>query len=36
MAAIVEFRNAGYAIRGRGLLEDVSFKIDNGETVVLL
>ena len=36
MAAIVEFRNAGYAIHGRGLLEDVSFKIENGETVVLL
>src|SRR5438046_1750305 len=36
MASIVEFRNVGYAIGGRALLEDVSFKIEAGETLVLL
>ena len=36
MATIVEFRNAGYAIHGRALLEDVSFKVESGETIVLL
>ena len=36
MATIVEFRNAGYAINGRALLEDVSFKVESGETIVLL
>jgi len=36
MASIVEFRNVGYVIDGRALLEDVSFKIEAGETLVLL
>ena len=36
MAAIVEFRNAVYAINGRALLEDVSFRVEPGETIVLL
>src|SRR6476469_11138422 len=36
MASIVEFRNVGYVIGGRALLEDVSFKIEAGETLVLL
>src|SRR5215471_1908459 len=36
MATILEFRAVGYAIGGRALLEDVSFKVDAGETVVLL
>ena len=36
MASIVEFRNVGYAIDSRALLEDVSFKIEAGETLVLL
>jgi osmoprotectant transport system ATP-binding protein len=36
MATIVEFRNAVYAISGRALLEDVSFKVESGETIVLL
>ena len=36
MATIVEFRNAAYAINGRAILEDVSFKVETGETVVLL
>jgi osmoprotectant transport system ATP-binding protein len=36
MATAVEFRNAGYVINGRPLLEEVSFKVDSGETVVLL
>src|SRR6476619_6862849 len=36
MASIVEFRNVGYVIGGRALLEDVSFKIEAGETIVLL
>jgi len=36
MATVVEFRKAGYAINGRPLLEDVSFKVESAETVVLL
>src|SRR5437868_8707178 len=36
MASIVEFHNAAYAINGRALLENISFKIETGETVVLL
>jgi len=32
----VEFRNVGYAVAGRTILEDVSFKMEAGETVVLL
>lgn len=36
MATIVEFRNAAYAINGRALLEDISFKVESGETIVLL
>ena len=36
MPTIVEFRNAGFAINGRALLEDVSFKAESGETIVLL
>jgi osmoprotectant transport system ATP-binding protein len=36
MAAIVEFRNAVYAINGRALLENVSFQVEPGETIVLL
>ena len=36
MNPIVEFRNATYAINGRPLLNNVSFSIESGETVVLL
>jgi osmoprotectant transport system ATP-binding protein len=36
MAAIVEFRRAGYAIQSRPLLRDVSFEVKQGETIVLL
>jgi osmoprotectant transport system ATP-binding protein len=36
MSAIVEFRNVAYAINGRALLENVSFDIESGDTVVLL
>ena len=36
MTAIVEFCHAVYAINGRALLDDVSFKVEPGETVVLL
>ena len=36
MTTIVEFRNVGYAIQGRALLENVSFKVESGETIVLL
>src|SRR5437762_12837938 len=36
MPTIVEFRRVGYAINGRPLLEDVSFTIGAGETIVLL
>ena len=32
----MEFRNATYAINGRVLLNNISFSIDSGETVVLL
>src|SRR5947207_14484237 len=36
MPNIVEFRNVGYAINGRALVENISFSIEAGETVVLL
>src|SRR5215813_12245520 len=36
MAPIVEFRNTGYAINGRALLEHISFEVGSGETLVLL
>ena len=36
MASIVEFRKAAFAINGRALLENISFSIEPGETVVLL
>jgi osmoprotectant transport system ATP-binding protein len=36
MAPLVEFRNAGFAIDGRAILEDVSFQVGAGETIVLL
>src|SRR6516162_4950996 len=36
MTSVVEFRDVGYAINGRALLEGVSFKVDAGETLVLL
>ena len=36
MPNIVEFRNVGYAINGRALVENISFSIESGETVVLL
>ena len=36
MATIVEFRNAAYAINGRALLENISLKVESGETIVLL
>jgi osmoprotectant transport system ATP-binding protein len=36
MTSIVEFRNAAYAINGRALVTNISFKIESGETVVLL
>ena len=36
MASILEFRNVRYAIQGRALLDDVSFKVEAGETLVLL
>ena len=32
----MEFRNAGFAINGRAILDNVSFNIESGETVVLL
>jgi osmoprotectant transport system ATP-binding protein len=32
----VEFRSVGYSVAGRTILEDVSFKMASGETVVLL
>jgi osmoprotectant transport system ATP-binding protein len=34
--ASIEFRNVSYAVAGRALLEEVSFKVESGETVVLL
>src|SRR5436189_1340031 len=36
MTSIVEFRDAAYAINGRALVANVSFKIEPGEIVVLL
>ena len=36
MPSIVEFRHVGYEINGRALLDDVSFKVEPGETIVLL
>src|SRR5262245_49025203 len=36
MVPIVEFRNAGYAVNGRMLVEDVCFQVESGETIVLL
>src|ERR1043166_9430951 len=36
MSAIVEFRNVSYAINGRALLDNVSFEVESGETIVLL
>jgi osmoprotectant transport system ATP-binding protein len=36
MASILEFRKAAFAINGRALLEDVSFQVESGETIVLL
>jgi osmoprotectant transport system ATP-binding protein len=36
MATIVEFRSSAFAINGRALLENISFNIEEGETVVLL
>jgi osmoprotectant transport system ATP-binding protein len=36
MATIVEFRRAAYALHGRSLVEDLSFKVESGETIVLL
>jgi osmoprotectant transport system ATP-binding protein len=34
--AAVEFRHAGFSIRGRAVLEDLNFRIEPGETLVLL
>jgi osmoprotectant transport system ATP-binding protein len=36
MPSIVEFRNAAYTINGRALVENISFNIESGETIVLL
>src|SRR5437773_6373445 len=36
MSTIVEFRRAAYAINGRSLIDDVSFSIGAGETIVLI
>jgi len=36
MATIVEFRHAAYALHGRSLVEDLSFRVEAGETIVLL
>src|SRR5881409_2333921 len=36
MPGIVEFRSAAYAINGRAIVEDISFSIQTGETIVLL
>ena len=36
MSAIVEFRNVAYAINGRALLDNLSFNIESGDTIVLL
>ena len=36
MPSIVEFRRAAYAVNGRALVDDISFAIQPGETIVLL
>src|SRR5499427_4552723 len=36
MATTLEFRDAAYAINGRSLVENVSFKVESGEAIVLL
>jgi osmoprotectant transport system ATP-binding protein len=36
MPSIVEFRHAVYAVNGRALVDDISFNIKAGETIVLL
>jgi osmoprotectant transport system ATP-binding protein len=36
MPSIVEFRHAAYAVNGRSLVDDLSFNIQAGETIVLL
>jgi osmoprotectant transport system ATP-binding protein len=36
MATIVEFRGTSYAVNGRVLVDNVSFKVETGETIVLL
>ncbi len=36
MTSIVEFRNAAYTIGSRALVENISFRVEAGETVVLL
>jgi osmoprotectant transport system ATP-binding protein len=36
MSSIVEFRSASYALNGRALVQDISFSIQSGETIVLL
>src|SRR5215831_1904734 len=36
MPSIVDFRRAAYAVNGRALVEDISFSIEPGETIVLL
>jgi osmoprotectant transport system ATP-binding protein len=36
MATILEFRHATYALHGRSLVEDLSFRVEAGETIVLL
>jgi len=36
MASIVELCSASYALNGRALVEDISFTIQSGETIVLL
>jgi osmoprotectant transport system ATP-binding protein len=36
MATIVELRRAAYAVNGRTILDDVSFAVESGETIVLL
>jgi len=36
MSNIVEFRRASFAINGRALLDDLSFNVATGETIVLL
>jgi osmoprotectant transport system ATP-binding protein len=36
MATVVEFRSAAFAIHGRMLLENITFSVQSGETIVLL